>query len=421
MNIKNHTNEILEDISKVIENPRNPNKHSDNQINLLSKIIEFQGWRIPIVVSNRSGFIVRGHGRLMSARKLGLEKVPVSFQDYESEAQEYADLVADNRIAELAEMDRKELKDIIDQLDTGEIDMEMTGFDQESLDDLMSEFFEPEEGETDDDQVPDDVESRCQSGDLWKLGNHKIICGDSTKEETLIELMSEEKADICFTSPPYNAGSLNQSMYKGKRKQREGTKAKYNLFDDNQSSEEYLEFLRKNLQLMIKYSTEVFYNLGLVQNNKITIFKLIDLFNQEFKDLIYWKKNSVAPHIIPGIINNMVEMIICFGNGKRKFLNAQFNQGTYFNVIEGSSAGQNEFASVHKATFPVYLPENIISNFSKKDDIVIDCFLGTGTSLIACEKLSRKCYGIELDPTYCDIVIQRWEDFTGKKAEKISE
>ena len=121
MNIKNHTNEKLEDISKVIENPKNPNKHSDNQINMLSKIIEFQGWRIPIVVSNRSGFIVRGHGRLMSARKLGLEKVPVSFQDYESEAQEYADLVADNRIAELAEMDRSELKDIIEQLDTGEI------------------------------------------------------------------------------------------------------------------------------------------------------------------------------------------------------------------------------------------------------------------------------------------------------------
>ena len=85
MNIKNHTNEKLEDISKVIENPKNPNKHSDNQINMLSKIIEFQGWRIPIVVSNRSGFIVRGHGRLMSARKLGLEKVPVSFQDYESD------------------------------------------------------------------------------------------------------------------------------------------------------------------------------------------------------------------------------------------------------------------------------------------------------------------------------------------------
>lgn len=132
----------LEPIDKVIENPRNPNQHPENQIELLAKILDFQGWRLPIVVSKRSGFVVRGHGRLMAARKLGLKKVPIDVQTYDNEAQEWADLVADNRIAELAEMDRGTLKDIIEELDTGENDLEMTGFRQSDLDLLMSQIHQ---------------------------------------------------------------------------------------------------------------------------------------------------------------------------------------------------------------------------------------------------------------------------------------
>ena len=136
--------------------------------------------------------------------------------------------------------------------------------------------------------------------------------------------------------------------------------------------------------------------------------------------MIYWKKSSVAPHIQKGIINNKVEFIVAFGDGKRKFKNAQFSQGSYFNVIEGKNASNNEYSKIHKATFPVYLPENIIKNFSSINSLILDCFGGTGTTLIACEKLNRICYIIELDPKYCDVIIKRWEDYTGKKAEKIN-
>jgi DNA modification methylase len=111
-----------------------------------------------------------------------------------------------------------------------------------------------------------------------------------------------------------------------------------------------------------------------------------------------------------------VEFILCFGNGKRKFINAQFSQGTYWNVIEGKNASGNEFAKIHKATFPVYLPENIISNFSRHGAIILEPFTGTGTTLIACEKTGRHCYGMELSPQYVDVIIKRWQDFTGKKA-----
>ena len=163
--ITNHTNAPLVNISEIIPNPRNPNTHDEKQIKLLAKIIRFQGWRLPIVVSNLSGFIVRGHGRIETAKHLGLQKVPVSYQDYENEAQEWADLIADNRIAELAEMDRSSLKDLIEELDTGDLDLDVTGFSTESLERLMSEFH-PEEEEKDlSDKLVDfyALEIKCKS------------------------------------------------------------------------------------------------------------------------------------------------------------------------------------------------------------------------------------------------------------------
>ena len=158
----------LEPIEKVIPNPRNPNTHPEGQIELLAKILDFQGWRSPIVVSKSSGFIVRGHGRLIAAQRLGLKKVPIDVQVYDNEAQEWADMVADNRIAELAEMDRATLKDLIEELDTGELDLDLTGFDEASLEDLMSEFFVPDDNEGIDEDGMSDTEQECPScGFKW--------------------------------------------------------------------------------------------------------------------------------------------------------------------------------------------------------------------------------------------------------------
>lgn len=256
-------------------------------------------------------------------------------------------------------------------------------------------------------------ETRVKAGDIWKLGEHRLMCGDSTDKKCFDLLMGKCKALISFTSPPYNAGSLS---IKGQC----GTGKKYDKYDDNKTSDEYFNFIKDNVELLREYSTEVFYNIGLVESNKREIIKLIYYNIDAFKDIIYWEKTSVAPHIQPGVINNLVEFILCFGDGKRKFQSATFSQGTYWNVIKGNSASStNEYATIHKATFPIYLPENIIKNFSKENDIVLDCFGGTGTTLIACEQLNRKCYMMELSEKYCDIIIQRWEKFTGKEAVKI--
>ena len=286
MSVKNHTSEKLEDITKVIENPKNPNKHSDAQINMLAKIIEFQGWRIPIVVSNRSGFIVRGHGRLMSAQKLGLNQVPVSYQDYESEAQEWADLVADNRIAELAEMDRSELKDIIEQLDTGEIDLDLTGFDQDSIEELMSEFFEPEEGLTGDDEIPEEVESRCKLGDLWQLGEHRLMCGDSTSEKMVNKLVKDSSPDLMITDPPY--GVNYDADWRNKAKRADGTSIGASAIGKVQNDDQAdWSASYNNFNGSVCYVWHASTHSPLVGNN------LIDC-GFELKNLIIWAKSNFA-------------------------------------------------------------------------------------------------------------------------------
>lgn len=150
--------ELVEPVA-LVPNPRNPNKHSDEQIRLLAKIIKVQGWRVPITVSNRSGFVVRGHGRLQAALMLGVQQVPVDRQNYATDAEEWADLIADNRIAELAQMDRGVLKDILEELDTGAFDMELTGFTEPDIEWLMTQFHVPDEEPEYDETVADEVKT----------------------------------------------------------------------------------------------------------------------------------------------------------------------------------------------------------------------------------------------------------------------
>lgn len=393
--------EIL-DASSLRHNPKNPNKHSKDQIERLAKIIEYQGQRSPIVVSNQSGFITKGHGRLEAMKRLGWKRVAVDFQDYDSDEQEYADIVADNAIADWAELDFSMINS--DLTDLGpDFDIDLLGLKDFEIDVADKELGDEEE-------TPEPPkESKVVKGEVYILGDHRLMCGDSTVITDVEKLMNGEKAQISFTSPPYNAGSLNV-------KGNDTTKKKYNKFDDNQSESEFFNFLNENLKCLMIASDEIFYNIGLVENNKRVILEIMHTFKDTFKDIIYWEKSTVAPHIQAGVINNLVEFILCFGDGKRKFKNAQFSQGTYWNVIKGKNASGNEFSKIHKATFPVYLAENIIENFTSKNGSVVDSFGGTGTTLIACEKTNRKCYMMELDEYYCHVILERWQKYTGRKA-----
>jgi DNA modification methylase len=392
-------------VADLIPYANNARTHSEQQVSQIAASINEWGFTNPVLV-DETGMIIAGHGRILAAQKLGIDEVPTIRADGWSEAQKKAYILADNQLALNAGWNEELIGIEIERLQELDFDIGLIGFDDNFIADLTGGT----EGLTDPDEVPDTPERAVTvTGDLWTLGNHRLVCGDSTSADDVDRLMDGRKANICFTSPPYNAGSLNVTG-------QPGTAAKYKTFDDNQSESEFFEFLTANMDCMINVADEVFYNLGLVEGNKRTIIKLMDHFGAAFKDIIYWKKKTAAPHIQKGIINNLVEFIICFGNGHRKFLNPQFRQGTYWNVIEGNNSSGNEFASVHKATFPVYLPENIISNFTARNAIVLDCFGGTGTTMIACERTCRQCYMMDIDETYCDVIIKRWQDFTGQQA-----
>jgi len=395
------------DINTIKPYENNPRKLKDSAIEKVAMSLKEYGFRQPIVV-DKDRIIVVGHTRYRASKKLGFKEVPITIADNLTPEQINAYRIADNRTAEESEWDSELLKMEIKDLEAKDFKLDLLGFNEDQLNDML---FEEKQGLTDEDEVPEAPEEPITKlGDIWKLGNHRLMCGDSINEDTYKKILDDKICNITFTSPPYNAGSLNID---GNSR----TEKKYNNFEDNMSLDEYDKFININLTYLLKYSEEVFYNIGLVQNNKKSIFDLIHNFKNKFKDIIYWKKSSVAPHIQKGIINNLVEFILTFGDGKRRFKNYQFTQGSYYNVIEGKNATGNQYSKIHKATFPVYLPENIIKNFTSINSLILDCFGGTGTTLIACEKLNRICYIIELDPKYCDVIIKRWENFTGKKAE----
>jgi len=203
------------DTVKMVPNPANPNKHPDDQIKMLAKIIKSSGWRQPITVSNRSGYIVKGHGRLMAAQLAGLDQVPVDYQDYASEAEEYADLIADNRIAELAEVDNKMLADIFAEIDTGEIDLDQTGYKETEIEQIINQLAESVHDELDNDKGDDfDPEPAAAPvsmvGDVWILGRHRVMCGDSTNEKQVAELLDGAQPEILLTDPPYCSGGFQE-------------------------------------------------------------------------------------------------------------------------------------------------------------------------------------------------------------------
>ena len=376
---------------------KNAKKHDKRQINNVAESIKQYGFVQPIVV-DRDGVIVIGHCRALAAKKLGMEEVPCVCVDDLTPEQVNALRLVDNKSNE-SDWDFDLLKVELPELDLSAFDFDW------GLPEITEEVIEDEAPEVD-----EDAEPIAKLGDIWQLGRHRLMCGDSTDKETVELLMNGNKADIAFTSPPYNAGSLNIVG-------NETTKAKYNSYDDNKTELDYFDFIKTNLSLLLDNANEVFYNIGLVENNKRPIIMLQNEFIDKFKDIIYWEKSTVAPHIQNGVINNLVEFILCFGNGKRKFENAQFSPGTYWNVIKGANASGNEYSKIHKATFPVYLPSNIIENFSPKTGTVVDCFGGTGTTLIACEQLDRTCYMMELDERYVSVIINRYLNFTGRKDE----
>jgi DNA modification methylase len=384
-------------VEELKAHPKNRNKHPKEQIERLAKVLEYQGWRYPIKVSKRSGFITSGHGRLEAAIHAGWNTVPVNYQDYDSDEQEYADLQADNAIALWAELDFSGINADIGSLGP-DFDIDLLGIKNFTIDVAETE------GLTDEDDVPEPpIEPKTRPGDLYVLGRHRLLCGSSSDLGAVQRLFGGQRADIVFTSPPYNVGRTPN-----------GNENKYLTYQDDQSVEEFLNLLVDFTTNYLTCCDYVFSNIQSVAGNKVALIEYLHKLRDCYADTIIWDKETSEPAMARRVLNSQFEYIHVFSNEAKRTVGKKDFRGTVPNIFRLNSRAGKEFAKIHKATFRVELPEYFISTFV--EGAVADPFAGTGTTMLAAEKCGVSSFNMELDPVYCDVIVERWEKFTGQKA-----
>lgn len=369
-------------VEKLIPYVRNSRTHSDGQVAQIAASIKEFGWTNPILVDGESG-VIAGHGRLLAARKLGQKEVPVIELAHMTESQKRAYVIADNQLAMNAGWDTTLLSLELADLKEQGFEMDVLGFDPKELDKLL----EPEQvdGLTDEDAVPEaPVEPKTKLGDIYQLGNHRLMCGDSTSIDAVEKLMDGQKADMVFTDPPYNID------YQGVKDKREKIK------NDKMPDNEFVDFLTESLM-----GCEVMYVCCSWHYAHLFREAMIRLARQP-KAMIVWDKVNPAQHLDKYFKQH--EIIFYYGDyGGQKTL-----RGDVWTL-------KRQKNTVHPTMKPVELIEIALQDNAGKK-IVYDGFGGSGSTMIACEKLGRQARLMELDPKYCDVIVKRWEDFTGKKA-----
>ena len=303
-----------------------------------------------------------------------------------------------------------------------DFDFDLLSFELNDLSDFDAEFYDFEITlDDDDDEVVEDEapeppeEPTTKLGDMWQLGEHRLICGDSTDPLVIKNLMGGVLGDIAFTSPPYNVG--DSAVLNGNTHMKE---CKYTSGNDDLS--DYDELLTGATDNMLSCCRWVFVNLQMLANNKQVIVEWLNAHRESLCDIAIWYKTATAPAMAEKVMNSQYEFIFIFSNeNNSRAIGTKNFRGTVSNVYEGSAQRKNEYASIHSATFPMEFVSHFVQNFTNKGDVVVDVFGGTGTTMIACEQLGRKCYMCELDERYCDVIVQRWENFTGQKAVLLNE
>jgi DNA modification methylase len=393
-------------LSELIPYINNSRKHSDDQVTQIAASIKEFGWTNPILVDGDNG-IIAGHGRIMAAKKLNMTEVPVIELAHLSKEQRKALIIADNKLALNSDWDSNllaiELKDL---QDLG-FDLNLTGFNADELANILL----PEQiaGLTDEDATPPiPDEPKTKLGDVYILGNHKLMCGDSASLDDAEKLMDGDLADLVFTDPPYNVA------YSGRGANNLGT-----IKNDDMSNEDFEQFCRDIFTTYHTYMKPLAC-IYVCHPDSQSAPKLAfeKTFAEQFKksSTLIWMKQSAgmgwqdyrAQH--EPILYGWKE-----GSGKH-FYSGDRTKTTIWKIGRDAQSSY-----VHPTQKPVALPEEAINNSSKGMDIVLDLFGGSGSTLIACEKVGRKARLMELDPKYCDVIVKRWEDFTGKKAELLSD
>ena len=383
---------------RLIPYAKNAREHSPAQVSqIAASIVEF-GFVNPILVGD-DGVIVAGHGRLLAAQQLGMETVPVIVLGHLSPIQRQALVIADNRLALNASWDEELLSLEIQALDETDFDIDLLGFSDAELSDLLSS---PEvDGSAGEDDVPEAEEAPiCELGEVWLLGDHRLMCGDSTVAEDVAVLMDGGRADMAFTDPPYNVVYTASANDKRNGVNRE-------IMNDKLGSGFY-EFLESAISNLLKSTAGAVY-IAMSSSELGTLRRAFEATGGHWSTYIAWAKNHFA---LGGSDYHSQYEPILYGwtEGADHYWCGDRGQS---NLWEFDRLMKND---LHPTMKPVALVERAINNSSKRGGVVLDLFGGSGTTLIACEKTSRTGRMMELDPKYADVIIRRWQEYTGKQA-----
>lgn len=356
---------------------KNPRKNKEAVKYVAESIKEF-GFKQPIVI-DKNNVIVCGHTRLLAAKQLGLKEVPCILADDLTEEQINAYRLVDNKTNEFAEWDNELLKEELFKLPS--LNMKLFGFEEEQKEEQIAEEDNYEE--------PEQLEPIVKKGQVWQLGNHRLMCGDSTDKETVFKLMDGAKADLVFTDPPY--GYEYKSNHQDK-------------FEMLKNDDKILDYVSAVFEYL-KENCAIYSFCGWQTLKKwLEYFENTDLI---LKNIIIWKKNNWSMGDLKGTYAGQYEIILYLNKGR-----VELNGKRDTDIWEFD----REPPKMHPMK-PIDLITFALKHSSKDNDIILDVFGGSGSTLIACEQLNRKCYMMELDEHYCDVIINRWESFTGKKAE----
>lgn len=400
-------------LDALIPYARNSRTHSDEQIAQVAASIREFGFTNPVLI-DADGGIIAGHGRVMAARKLGMAEVPCVRLAHLTGAQRRAYVIADNKLAMNAGWDEEMLALELRDLQGMDFDLSLTGFESDDIAAMLAGLDATPEGETEADAVPDlQAEAVTSPGDVWVMGKHRVMCGDSTDAGNVALLMNGEKADICFTSPPYGAANVAKirDHYKP------GAESRKSFYDQHEDRpDEWLDLMRGWYAPAREHSGVVLCNVQMLADNKLAMVEWLHGARGDLCDVIVWYKGHGAPQMHSNVMNNAYEFIFVMGgNGSRSVPFGDFH-GSVPNVVCINPHGKNEFSDVHRAVFPVDLPLWVIQTLCTKALSVYEPFSGSGTTIIAAEQTGRRCYAMELSPQYVDVAVRRWQQFTGKTA-----
>lgn len=376
----------IEEIKEYENNPRN----NDNAVEYVARSIKDFGFKIPIII-DKNNIIVAGHTRYKAAKELNLSEIPCIVADDLTDEQIKAFRLVDNKSAELADWNLELLN--IELENIHDIDMNLYNFDlTEMLDNVVDDDYEIE--------LPEDPKTK--QGNIYKLGNHYLMCGDSTNLDDVQKLMQDQKADLIITDPPYNVN------YEGK------TEDSLKIINDNMEDSQFYNFLESafiNLNNSLKDGGAAY--IFHADTEGLNFRKAFVDSGFKLAQCLIWSKNTF---VMGRQDYQWQHEPILYGwklGAGHYFINDR-KQSTILNFDKPS---RNED---HPTMKPIDLVAYLIKNSSKKNEIIIDFFGGSGSTLIACEQLNRKVYLMELDPRYCDVIVDRWETFTNQKAELIN-